>query len=277
MGDRVNRKKRICYCVPLECERDDTALGAERPRLRPCAGLPSLSTPVRTDGARCGASKTPPPIDARPSFERPPGAPRGLLMAVLKGASTGLGWGAGCPGCGRVLQPPGRGSAPQNCPPAAYSTASQPLPPPQGLYCGHISPPPTGSRAGARRARLGARTARKVQRVLPPGRLKAAGRQYSPRNARTGCSGCCAGGRCVGRCCAGRQAVRPPAAAAPAPSLAGAVAPRAPNSAGTRHASSLSRGEQAVQRAKRARSRTFKAGSGHSKGIPLRIPSVPPS
>ena len=25
------------------------------------------------------------------------------------------------------------------------------------------------------------------------------------------------------------------------------------------------------------RSRTFKAGSGHSKGIPLRIPSVPPS
>ena len=197
-----------------------------------------------------------------------------LCSSGLRPASAG---GAGCSGCGRVLQPPGRGSAPQNCPPAAYSTASQPLPPPQGLYCGHISPPPTGSRAGARRARLGARTARKVQRVLPPGRLKAAGRQYSPRNARTGCSGCCAGGRCVGRCCAGRQAVRPPAAAAPAPSLAGAVAPRAPNSAGTRHASSLSRGEQAVQRAKRARSRTFKAGSGHSKGIPLRIPSVPPS
>jgi len=197
-----------------------------------------------------------------------------LLPVGIRPASAG---GAGCSGCGRVLQPPGRGSAPQNCPPAAYSTASQPLPPPQGLYCGHISPPPTGSRAGARRARLGARTARKVQRVLPPGRLKAAGRQYSPRNARTGCSGCCAGGRCVGRCCAGRQAVRPPAAAAPAPSLAGAVAPRAPNSAGTRHASSLSRGEQAVQRAKRARSRTFKAGSGHSKGIPLRIPSVPPS
>ena len=81
------------------------------------------------------------------------------------------------------------------------------------------------------------------------------------------------------RCCAGRQAVRPPAAAAPAPSLAGAVAPRAPNcnSASTRHASSHSRGEQAVLCAKRARSRTFKAGSGHSKGIPLRIPSVPPS
>ena len=129
----------------------------------------------------------------------------------------------------------------------------------------------------APRAPRRAHGCRKVQRVLPPGRLKAAGRQYSPRNARTGCSGCCAGGRCVGRCCAGRQAVRPPAAAAPAPSLAGAVAPRAPNSAGTRHASSLSRGEQAVQRAKRARSRTFKAGSGHSKGIPLRIPSVPPS
>ena len=103
-------------------------------------------------------------------------------------------------------------------------------------------------------------------RASPPalGRLKAAGRQYSPRKARTGCSGCCAGGRCAGRCCGGRRAVRPPAAAAPAPSLAGAVAPRAPYSAGTRHASSLSRGEQAVQRAKRARSRTFKAGSGHS-------------
>ena len=73
-------------------------------------------------------------------------------------------------------------------------------------------------------------------------------------------SGTTAGGRCTR-----------------APSLAGAVAPRAPNSAGTRHASSHSRGEQAVLCAKRARSRTFKAGSGHSKGIPLRIPSVPPS
>ena len=55
-------------------------------------------------------------------------------MAALKWASTGLGWGAGCPGCGRLLQRPGRGSAPQNCPSAAYSTASQPLPPPHGLY-----------------------------------------------------------------------------------------------------------------------------------------------
>jgi len=51
--------------------------------LDPCAGRPSLSTPVRTGGARCGASKThPPPIGVRPSFERPPGAPRGLLMAA---------------------------------------------------------------------------------------------------------------------------------------------------------------------------------------------------
>ena len=54
-----------------------------------------------------------------------------LHSSGLRPASAG---GAGCPGCGRVLQPPGRGSAPQNCPPAAYSTASQPLPPPQGLY-----------------------------------------------------------------------------------------------------------------------------------------------
>ena len=92
----------------------------------------------------------------------------------------------------------------------------------------------------AGRARAAGASARarlaKFERVLPPGRLKAAGRQYSPRKARTGCSGCCAGGRCAGRCCAGWRAARPPAAAAPAPSLAGAVAPRAPNPAGTRHA-----------------------------------------
>ena len=83
-----------------------------------------------------------------------------LLASGLRPASAG---GAGCPGCGRVLQPPGRGSAPQNCPSAAYSTASQPLPPPKGCTIGHIAPPPTGSRAGARRGRLGARTARKVR------------------------------------------------------------------------------------------------------------------
>ena len=66
------------------------------------------------------------------------------------------------------------------------------------------------------------------------------------------------------------------AAAAPAPSLAGAVAPRAPNSAGTRHASSShSRGEQAVLCAKRARFRTFKAGSGHSKGYTFENPQRP--
>ena len=79
----------------------------------------------------------------------------------------------------------------------------------------------------AGRARAAGASARarlaKFERVLPPGRLKAAGRQYSPRKARTGCSGCCAGGRCAGRCCAGWRAVRPPAAAAPAPSLAGAA------------------------------------------------------
>jgi len=83
-----------------------------------------------------------------------------LHSSGLRPASAG---GAGCPGCGRLLQPPGRGSAPQNCPSAAYSTASQPLPPPKGCTIGHIAPPPTGSRAGARRGRLGARTARKVR------------------------------------------------------------------------------------------------------------------
>ena len=199
-----------------------------------------------------------------------------LHSSGLRPASAG---GAGCPGCGRVLQPPGMGTAPQNCPSAAYSTASQPLPPPKGCTIGHIAPPPTGSRAGARRGRLGARTARKV-------RTSTAARP--PQGCRTAVLASQGAHRllwllrrrplaCAGRCCAGWRAVRPPAAAAPAPSLAGAVAPRAPNSAGTRHASSHSRGEQAVLCAKRARSRTFKAGSGHSKGIPLRIPSVPPS
>ena len=179
-------------------------------------------------------------------------------MAASKWASTGLGCGgAGCPGCGHLLQPPGMGTAPQNCPSAAYSTASQPLPPPQGLYyrpyCAASYWQPGGRAPRAPRRAHGSQSSN----------------EYSPRKARTGCSGCCAGGRCAGRCCAGWRAVRPPAAAAPAPSLAGAVAPRAPKSAGTRHASSLSRGEQAVLCAKRARSRTFKAGSGHSKGIPL--------
>ena len=83
-----------------------------------------------------------------------------LCPSGLRPASAG---GAGCPGCGRLLQPPGPVTAPQNCPSAAYSTASQPLPPPKGCTIGHIAPPPTGSRAGARRARLGARTARKVR------------------------------------------------------------------------------------------------------------------
>ena len=201
-------------------------------------------------------------------------------MAACKWASTGLGWGGGLSRLRTRSAAPWDGdSTPPKLPPRQHTA----LPASlflllKGCTIGHIAPPPTGSRAGARRGRLGARTARKVRTstaARPP--LKAAGRQYSPRKARTGCSGCCAGGRCAGRCCAGWRAVRPPAAAAPAPSLAGAVAPRAPNSAGTRHASSLRRGEQAVQRAKRARSRTFKAGSGHSKGIPLRIPSVPPS
>ena len=125
----------------------------------------------------------------------------------------------------------------------------------QGLYYGHISPPPTGSRAGARRGRLGARTARKV-------RTSTAARP--PQGCRAAVLASQGAHRLLwllvlrrrplhsGRCCAGWRAVRPPAAAAPAPSLAGAVAPRAPNSAGTRHASSLSRGEQAVQRAKRS-------------------------
>ena len=54
-----------------------------------------------------------------------------LCPSELRPASAG---GAGCPGCGRLLQPPGPVTAPQNCPSAAYSTASQPLPPPQGLY-----------------------------------------------------------------------------------------------------------------------------------------------
>ena len=96
-----------------------------------------------------------------------------LLPSGLRPASAG---GAGCPGCGRLLQPRGMGTAPQNCPSAAYSTDSQPLPPPKGCTIGHIAPPPTGSRAGARRGRLGARRARKVRTsTAAPGRLNAQG------------------------------------------------------------------------------------------------------
>ena len=71
-------------------------------------------------------------------------------MAVVKWASTGLGWGGGLSRLRTPSAAPWDGDSTQKLPPAAYSTASQPLPPPQGLYYGHIAPPPTGSRAGAR-------------------------------------------------------------------------------------------------------------------------------
>ena len=57
-----------------------------------------------------------------------------LHSSGLRPASAG---GAGCPGCGRLLQPPpwdGVGQHPKTAPGGTYSTASQPLPPPQGLY-----------------------------------------------------------------------------------------------------------------------------------------------
>ena len=139
----------------------------------------SILSPDRR-GARCGSSKThPPPIGARPSFERPPGAPRGLLMAVPKWASTGLGWGGGrCPGCGRVAAPwawegqqlstpklpPRRhtalpaslflllqgcaGARPGASARARLATFERVLPPPQGLWAGAGAP--EGVHAGGR-------------------------------------------------------------------------------------------------------------------------------
>ena len=83
-----------------------------------------------------------------------------LCSSGLRPASAG---GAGCPGCGRVLQPPGMGTAPQNCPSAASALPASLFLLLKGCTIGHIAPPPTGSRAGARRGRLGARTARKVR------------------------------------------------------------------------------------------------------------------
>ena len=79
------------------------------------------------------ARPPPPPARARPLNGRQEHQEDSswLHSSGLRPASAG---GAGCPGCGRLLQPPGMGTAPQNCPSAAYSTASQPLPPPQGLY-----------------------------------------------------------------------------------------------------------------------------------------------
>ena len=161
-------------------------------------------------------------------------------MAVTKWASTGLGWGGG------LFRLRTRSAAP-------WAWVSTPKLPPGGIQ--HCQP---ASSSSSTRAVLwpyfaasywqpGGRAPRAPRRAhgsQGPTSTAARPPQYSPRKARTGCSGCCAGGRCAGHCCAGWRAVRPPAAAAPAPSLAGAVAPRAPNSAGTRHASSsLSRGE----------------------------------
>ena len=194
----------------------------------------------------------------------------------LRPASAG---GAGCPGCGRLLQPPGRGSAPQNCPTAAYSTASPPIPPPQGLYYGHILPPPTGSRAGARRGRLGARTARKV-------RTSTAARP--PQGCRAAVLASQGAHQLVWLL--RRRPLRWPLLRWPASGSYGRrrpLHPRLPSRAPSRRArpTLLAHGtrrhsaaeNRPVLCAKRARSRTFKAGSGHSKGIPLRIPSVPPS
>ena len=241
-----------------------------------------MTTPVRTDGARCGASKTPPPH--RRALAIPTAArstkrtPHGCAQVGFDRPRLG---GRVVPAADAFCSPLGVGQHPKTAPRRHTALPASLFLLLKGCTIGHIAPPPTGSRAGARRGRLGARTARKVRTSTaarpPQGCRTAVLASQGPRRAPARCSGCCAGGCCAGRCCAGWRAVRPPAAAAPAPSLAGAVAPRAPNSAGTRHESSHSRGEQAVLCVKRARSRTFKAGSGLSKGIPLRNPSVPPS
>ena len=163
-----------------------------------------------------------------------------LLPSGLRPASAG---GAGCPGCGRLLQPPGMGTAPKNCPRRHTALPASLFLLLKGCTIGHIAPPPTGSRADARRGRLGARTARKV-------RTSTAARP--PQGCRAAVLASQGAHRLIWllrrrplRWPLLRRlaAVRPPAAAASAPSLAGAVAPRAPNSAGTRHASSHSRGE----------------------------------
>ena len=187
MGDRVHRKRgfpivsRSSASVTLHLA--PSARGSDLVQADPRWSRRSGPLALGVDQAR---PPPPPSARARHSNGRQEHQEDSswLCPSGLRPASAG---GAGCPGCGRLLQPPGRGSAPQNCPSAAYSTASQPLPPPKGCTIGHIAPPPTGSRAGARRGRLGARTARKVRTsTVPPGRLKAAGRQYSPRKARTG-------------------------------------------------------------------------------------------
>ena len=100
----------------------------------------------------------------RITLRKPPGAPRGLLMAVVKGASTGLGWGGGLsrlrtPFC----SPLGVGQHPKTAPRRHTALPASLFLLLKGCTIGHIAPPPTGSRAGARRGRLGARTARKVR------------------------------------------------------------------------------------------------------------------
>ena len=95
MGDRVHRKRgfpivtRSSASVTLHLA--PSARGSDlvqaTPRWRHRSGPMALGVEQ--------ARPPPPPIGARSPFQRPPGAPRGLLMAALKWASTGLGWGGG--------------------------------------------------------------------------------------------------------------------------------------------------------------------------------------
>ena len=177
MGDRVHRKRgfpivtRSSASVTLHLApsaRGSDLVQAD-PRCAPRSGPMAL-------GVEQARPPPPPSARARHSNGRQEHQEDSswLWSSGLRPASAG---GAGCPGCGRLLQPPGMGTAPQNCPSAAYSTASQPLPPPQGLYyrpyCAASYWQPGGRAPRAPRRAHGSQSSN--LRVLPPGRLKAAG------------------------------------------------------------------------------------------------------
>ena len=136
-----------------------------------------MQAPVRTDVEQA----RPPPIGARPSFERPPGAPRGLLMAACKWASTGLG---GRGGLSRLRTPsaaPWDGdSTPklplggiQHCQPASSSSSSRAVLWP---YCAASYWQPGGRAPGAPRRAHGSQSSSEYCRpaVLPPQGCRAA-------------------------------------------------------------------------------------------------------
>ena len=176
MGDRVHRKRgfpivtRSSASVTLHLA--PSARGSDLVQADPRWKHRSGPTALGVEQAR---HTHPPSARARPLNGRQEHQEDSswLWSSGLRPASAG---GAGCPGCGRLLQPPGMGTAPKNCPrrhtalPALFLLLKGCT---MAILRGLLL---AAGRARAARASARARLA-KLERVLPPGRLKAAGRQ----------------------------------------------------------------------------------------------------